>query len=111
MLQNMYRIISRIDLMESLSELPLGLKSVQDAIRDAASDIEKTEAGDAAAAYAREIVQVLTDLCTSDLPPTQKVGTSPLGERIARLGRYVETLADGPAGAGDLPACGNATSH
>ena len=94
MLQNMFRIISRIDLMESLSELPLATKSVQDAIRDAARDIECTEAGNAAAAYAHDIVQTLTELCSDELPPTQKVGASPLGERIASLGHYVESLGN-----------------
>jgi len=94
MLQNMYRLVSQLDVMETLSELPLGLAWVQQAIRDAAQEIERNEPGDMAAQYARDIVKTLAELCTGALAPTLRIANSKLGEQIRLLGQYVENAAN-----------------
>ncbi len=97
MLQNMVRLVSQIDVMETLCELPLGLGWVQQAIRDAAQEIERIEPGDLAAAYARDIVKTLGELCSTALAPTAMIANSRLGEQIRALAQYVETLANSGA--------------
>jgi len=94
MLQNMYRLVSQLDVMETLSELPLGLAWVQQAIRDAAEEIERSEPGDMAAQYAHDIVKTMAELCSGTLAPTLRIANSRLGERIRLLGQYVEKSAD-----------------
>jgi len=92
----MYRLVSQIDVMETLCELPLGLGWVQQAIKDAALEIERIEPGDLAASYARDIMKTLGELCSSALAPTLRIANSRLGEQIRALAQYVENLANSP---------------
>ncbi len=97
MLQNMDRLISQIDLMETLCERPLGLGWVQQAIRDSAQEIERLEPGDLAARYARDIVKTLGELCSTARVPTAMIANSRLDEQIHALAQYVESLANSSA--------------
>jgi len=94
MLQNMHRLVSQLDVMETLSELPLGLAWVQQAIRNAAEEIERSEPGDMAAQYAHDIVKTMAELRSGALAPTLRIANSRLGEQIRLLGQYVEKSAD-----------------
>lgn len=96
----MYRLVSEIDRMETLCELPLGLGWVQQAIRDAADEIERIEPGDLAAGYARDIVKTLGELCSTALSPGARIANSRVGEQIRALAQYVENLANSSASLG-----------
>ncbi len=93
----MYRLVSQIDAMETLCELPIGLGWVQQAIRDAAQEVERIAPGDLAAGYARDIVRTLGELCSTALAPTARIANSRLGEQIRALAQYVENLANSGA--------------
>ncbi len=94
MFHNMYRLVSQIDVMETLCELPLALGWVQQAIKEAALEIERSEPGDPAANYARDIVKTLAELCGGALAPTLRIANSRVGEQIRLLAQHVENLGN-----------------
>ena len=91
MLYNIEKLIGQVHLLKKLSRQPATVGWVHEAIKEAASEIERTCPQDIAADYAREIRSALDRLSSASSAPAAISGSN-VGEKILALEQYTHIL-------------------
>ena len=89
---NIEKLIGQVHLLKKLTRQPATVGWVHEAIKEAASEIERACPEDIAADYAREIRSALDRLSSASSAPAGWISGSNVGEKIFALEQYTHVL-------------------